>query len=91
MWVSGHTFGVKYAHTLVIFFKAGDVIKLAILSILLCSLKSSFQQTGSFYFIFKCAFLGKGIITHFTNWIYILGLRHDCVIAQFILIKFLIS
>ena len=38
MWVSGHIFGVKYAHALVIFFKAGDVIKLAIFSILLCSL-----------------------------------------------------
>ena len=38
MWVSGHIFGVKYAHTLVIFFKARDVIKLAILSILLCGL-----------------------------------------------------
>ena len=38
MWVSGYIFGVKYAHKLVIFFKAGDVIKLAIFSILLCSL-----------------------------------------------------
>ena len=38
MWVSGHIFGVKYAHTLVIIFRAGDVIKLAILSLLLCSL-----------------------------------------------------
>ena len=27
MWVSGHIFGVKYAHTLVIFFKDGDVIR----------------------------------------------------------------
>jgi len=33
VWVSGYIFGVKYAHKLVIFFKAGDVIKLAILSI----------------------------------------------------------
>ena len=31
MWVSGYFFGVKYAHKPVIFFKAGDVIKLAIL------------------------------------------------------------
>ena len=39
MWVSsGHIFGGKYAHELFIFFKAGDVIKLAILSVLLCSL-----------------------------------------------------
>ena len=46
VWVSAGTFGVKYAHTLVIFFKARDVIKLAILSILLCSLnynKNTFQ------------------------------------------------
>ena len=33
MWVSGHIFGVKYAYTLVIFLKAGDVTKLAIFSI----------------------------------------------------------
>ena len=38
VWASGHIFGVKYAHALVIFFKARDVIKLAILSIFLCSL-----------------------------------------------------
>ena len=30
MWVSGYIFGVKYSHKLVIFFKAGDVIKLAV-------------------------------------------------------------
>ena len=35
---TGHIFGVKYAQKLVIFFRAGDVFKLAIFSMLLCNL-----------------------------------------------------
>ena len=65
----------------------------------MCFVQSQFESPSLIikWFLFivtinlLSAFLGKGIITHFTNWIYIFGLRHDCVIAQFILIKFLIS